>query len=181
MVAGGQGHAGLGRSSRAGSVGGCASPAWGEFGQIPTGRKLCRVDWISGPFLGFENIPCTIVKTIKRKTKAQSLLYRRQDQLCPFSNFYHGFHGVFCLISTLSFWSLVICANCIYVNVFWQSAYPEANLCVPGERRWQWMASVGLCFSHRHYTDAVADVVFYILIPKALICWIPKVEVSSRS
>lgn len=162
MAAGGLGPAGLGRSSCARSVGGRASPARGEFGEIPTGRKSCRGGWISGPFLGLENVPHTTRKTIKRKTKAWSLLCRRQDQFCPFSGSYHGFHGVCCLISMLSFWSLVICENRIYVNVFGHSTYPEANLCVPGERRLRWTASVGLCFSQRHYADAVADMWSFI-------------------
>lgn len=30
---------------------------WGKSGQIPTGRKLCRGGWISGPSLGFQNLP----------------------------------------------------------------------------------------------------------------------------
>jgi len=70
VVSGGLGPAGLGRSSHARSVGGLASPAWAEFGQIPTGRKSCTGGWISGPFLGLENVPHITMKNIKRKAKA---------------------------------------------------------------------------------------------------------------
>lgn len=103
----------------------------GNLGKSPLGGNRSGSQVL---FLGFENVPRIIVKTVRRKTKAWSLLCRGQDQSCLFSSFYHGFHSVCRLISMLSFWSLMICANCIYVNIFGHSTYPEANLCVPGEQ-----------------------------------------------